>query len=60
MLYLYTEYVLFVHAPGCVNLPRYLFNKLLDGDSKLTEEALNDWSAFCELVLYLDVQDVCH
>lgn len=45
--------------PVC-HLPRYLFNEPLHGDSELAEEAFDDRSAFCKLVLHLDVQDVCH
>lgn len=41
-------------------VPGYFFNESLHGDGELTEEAFDDRSTFRKLVLYLDVQDVCH
>lgn len=42
------------------HVPWYFFNEPLHRDSELTEEAFDDGSAFCKLVLHLDVEDVCH
>lgn len=41
-------------------LPRNFFDKALHGDSKLAEEAFDNGSTFCKLVLHFDVEDVRH
>ena len=42
------------------HLPWYFLYKPLHRDRELPEEAFDDRSTFCKLVLHLDVQDVCH
>lgn len=49
----------FLHS-AFFHLPRYFFNEPLYRNSQLTKEPFDDWSAFCKLVLHLDVEDVCH
>lgn len=41
-------------------LPRNFFDEALHRDSELAQEAFDDGSTLCKLVLHFDVEDVCH